>query len=51
LKETFGKIFDDEDRKASGLVDSFIRRVKIEGNNAFGKERARKERYLAEVTP
>lgn len=49
LKETFCKIFDDEERKASGLVDSFMRRVKNEGNDAFGNERARKERYLAEV--
>jgi mannose-6-phosphate isomerase len=49
LKETFGKIFDDEERKASGLVDSFMRRVKKDGNNAFGKERTRKEIYLAEV--
>jgi len=49
LKETFGKVFDGEERKASGLVDSFMRRVKNDGNNAFGKERAWKERYLAEV--
>jgi mannose-6-phosphate isomerase len=49
LKETFGRIFDDEESKGSHLVDSFIRRVKSEGNDAFGKERGSKESDLAEV--
>jgi mannose-6-phosphate isomerase len=49
LKETFGKIFDDEERKAAYLVDSFMSRVKSEGNSAFGKERANKETFLEQV--
>lgn len=46
LKSTFGKIFDDEDKKGSQLVDSFMSRVKKEGNKIFGRET---EEYLAEV--
>jgi mannose-6-phosphate isomerase len=49
LKDTFGRIFDDEKSKGSHLVDSFIRRVKAEGNDAFGKARGSKEGDLAEV--
>src|SRR5579871_25765 len=48
LKETFGKVFDDEEKKASGLLRTFMERVNREGNAAFGKNRSQ-EKYLAEV--
>ena len=48
LKDTFGKVFDDEEKKASKLLSSFMNRVNTEGNKAFGK-RGREEPYLVEV--
>lgn len=48
LKETFGRVFDDEEKKASKLLSSFMNRVNTEGNKAFGK-RGTEEKYLAEV--
>jgi len=46
LESTFGKIFDDEEKKGSQLVDSFMSRVKKEGNKIFGRGT---EKYLADV--
>ena len=47
VKETFGKVFDDEEDKKA-LLKSFMKRVNLEGNRAFGK-RGSQEKYLAEV--
>jgi mannose-6-phosphate isomerase len=49
LKNIFGRIFDDEERKGSQLVDSFMERVTKRGNVVFGEERSVKEPHLAEV--